>query len=178
MPDVVNIHAAKTHFSRLVARAEAGEEVIVARDGRRVARLVPLEAVEPTTSPPPRERHGVAEAVATYGAAAWTPPPSADVLPAIVGRIVRLVDPARIVLFGSRASGQARDDSDYDLLIVVDRADNRRASRIELGRALLDVPAALDLVVVPAAEVEPGWRGPRGVAQWAAEGGRVIYERA
>ena len=38
----VNIHAAKTHFSRLVERAARGEEIIIARGGRPVARLVPL----------------------------------------------------------------------------------------------------------------------------------------
>ena len=38
----VNIHAAKTHFSRLVDSASAGEEILIARAGRPVARLVPL----------------------------------------------------------------------------------------------------------------------------------------
>jgi prevent-host-death family protein len=38
----VNIYEAKTHLSRLVARAEAGEETVVTRNGRPVARLVPL----------------------------------------------------------------------------------------------------------------------------------------
>lgn len=39
----VNIHAAKTHLSRLVDAAAAGEEIIIARAGTPVARLVPLE---------------------------------------------------------------------------------------------------------------------------------------
>ncbi len=38
-----NIHEAKTHLSRLVERAEAGEEVIIARAGKPVARLVAYE---------------------------------------------------------------------------------------------------------------------------------------
>ena len=37
---VVDIHQAKTQLARLVARAEAGEEVVIARDGKPVARLV------------------------------------------------------------------------------------------------------------------------------------------
>ena len=37
----MNIHAAKTHLSRLVERVERGEEVVIARAGRPVARLVP-----------------------------------------------------------------------------------------------------------------------------------------
>jgi prevent-host-death family protein len=36
----VNIHEAKTQFSKLIARVEAGEEIIIARDGTPVARLV------------------------------------------------------------------------------------------------------------------------------------------
>lgn len=40
---VVNIHEAKTHLSRLVERVEAGEEVVIARAGRPVARLVPFK---------------------------------------------------------------------------------------------------------------------------------------
>jgi prevent-host-death family protein len=39
---VVNIHAAKTHLSRLVDEAAAGEEIIIARAGKPVARLVAL----------------------------------------------------------------------------------------------------------------------------------------
>ena len=42
----VNIHAAKTHLSRLVDQAAAGEEIVIARAGRPVARLVPLAALE------------------------------------------------------------------------------------------------------------------------------------
>jgi prevent-host-death family protein len=37
----VNIHAAKTHLSKLIERAEQGDETIIARAGRPVARLVP-----------------------------------------------------------------------------------------------------------------------------------------
>ena len=39
----VNIHDAKTHFSRLVERAERGEEIVIARAGKPVARLVPID---------------------------------------------------------------------------------------------------------------------------------------
>jgi prevent-host-death family protein len=42
MAEIVNVHAAKTHLSRLLERVEAGEEITLARAGRPVARLVPL----------------------------------------------------------------------------------------------------------------------------------------
>ena len=38
----VSMHEAKTHLSRLVARVEAGEEIIVKRGNKEVAKLVPL----------------------------------------------------------------------------------------------------------------------------------------
>lgn len=48
---VVNIHAAKTHLSRLVDQAAAGEEILIARAGTPVARLVPLRVVRPRRTP-------------------------------------------------------------------------------------------------------------------------------
>jgi prevent-host-death family protein len=42
---VFNIHAAKTHLSRLVDRASAGEAIVIARAGKPVARLVPITPV-------------------------------------------------------------------------------------------------------------------------------------
>jgi len=41
--DQVNVHEAKTHLSRLLERVEAGEEVVVARAGRPIARLIPYQ---------------------------------------------------------------------------------------------------------------------------------------
>lgn len=40
---VVNVHEAKTHLSRLLAQAEAGEDVVIARNGKPVARIVRVE---------------------------------------------------------------------------------------------------------------------------------------
>ncbi len=39
----VNIHEAKTHLSRLLTRVVEGEEVVIAKAGKPVARLVPIE---------------------------------------------------------------------------------------------------------------------------------------
>jgi prevent-host-death family protein len=39
----VNVHQAKTHLSRLLARVALGEEVVIAKAGRPVARLVPVD---------------------------------------------------------------------------------------------------------------------------------------
>ena len=42
MPTSVNIHEAKTHFSKLLTRVQAGEEITIAKAGKPVARLVPI----------------------------------------------------------------------------------------------------------------------------------------
>lgn len=44
MSHAINIHEAKTHLSRLVEQAAAGNEIVIAKAGRPMARLVPLEA--------------------------------------------------------------------------------------------------------------------------------------
>ncbi|RJQ18399.1 MAG: type II toxin-antitoxin system Phd/YefM family antitoxin [Nitrospiraceae bacterium] len=38
----VNVHDAKTHFSRLISRVESGEEIVIAKAGKPIARLIPL----------------------------------------------------------------------------------------------------------------------------------------
>jgi prevent-host-death family protein len=43
MAEIVNMHQAKSSLSRLVERALAGEEVIIARNGKPLVRLVPIE---------------------------------------------------------------------------------------------------------------------------------------
>jgi prevent-host-death family protein len=40
---IVNVHAAKTHLSRLLEEVHAGEEIIIAKAGKPYARLVPFE---------------------------------------------------------------------------------------------------------------------------------------
>lgn len=47
MGETVNIHEAKTHLSRLVDRAHAGEEIILAKNGKPYAKLVPLDDLAP-----------------------------------------------------------------------------------------------------------------------------------
>lgn len=51
MEDPISIHAAKTHLSRLIARAEAGEEIIIARGNKPVVKLVSIEKAKPKRVP-------------------------------------------------------------------------------------------------------------------------------
>jgi prevent-host-death family protein len=49
---LINIHAAKTRLSQLVARAERGERIIIARNGKPVAQLGPAPRAKRTALPP------------------------------------------------------------------------------------------------------------------------------
>ncbi|NLT31792.1 MAG: type II toxin-antitoxin system Phd/YefM family antitoxin [Propionibacterium sp.] len=48
MTEVVNVHEAKTHLSRLLEAVERGEEIVIARNRVPVARLVPIERTRRT----------------------------------------------------------------------------------------------------------------------------------
>ena len=60
MEEPISIHAAKTHLSRLIARAEAGEEIIIARGNKPVVKLVPI-------APKPKRVFGAMKGQFTVG---------------------------------------------------------------------------------------------------------------
>ena len=68
-------------------------------------------------------------------------------LRAIVDRLVEGLKPFRIYLFGSRAEGRARPDSDFDLVVVFDDdAPNREADHDEVFAPVLDLPIGCDVI--------------------------------
>jgi prevent-host-death family protein len=77
----VDIHAARTHLSRLVDAAAAGEEILIARAGKPVARLVPLL----DTQARPRRRLGLLAGELSVPADFDAPLPD-DILDAFEGR--------------------------------------------------------------------------------------------
>ena len=121
-------------------------------------------------------RTGEAQPAYSHGDSAHAGPNAVrnEWLPAIVGRIVRAADPVRIVLFGARARGEGDDDTDYELLVVLDDVPDRMASRVAVRRSFADIPAPADIVVASAAEIA---EGPSGLAHWALVEGRSLYER-
>ena len=59
----IGLFEAKTHLSELVARAERGEEVVIMRHNKPVARLVPMGRTRSTTA---RRRHGALMALQAF----------------------------------------------------------------------------------------------------------------
>lgn len=98
----------------------------------------------------------------------------------MVRRIVAGFDPLSVVLFGSRARGEAGPGSDVDLLVVmtaVSAPDNHKAT-VEILRALKDVPVPKDVVVTTPEEIERRGDLVGDVLRPALREGKVLYERA
>jgi predicted nucleotidyltransferase len=101
---------------------------------------------------------------------------SSEQLDQIVQRIVDRLDPEKIILFGSHSRGEAREDSDIDLLVVAE-TDLPARDRFPTARRLLaDFPAAFDLFWKTPAEYRR-WRCVvNHVVYFAEKYGRVVYE--
>ncbi len=127
--------------------------------------------------------HQIQEAIAPYlpstSSAPTGAPPMLDVwLTHIVGRVVRAMDPVRIILFGSRARGDQRPDSDYDLLVVMEQLTDRRATRLDVRRSYDRLPVSSDVIVATVAETDGSVPDrPAGAVYWALKEGRVLYDR-
>lgn len=73
----------------------------------------------------------------------------------IVDRLVRALAPERVYLFGSRARGDAKADSDFDFLIVVADSDLPGHARDRLAlRALRGLGVPVDVIVLTRAELD------------------------
>jgi predicted nucleotidyltransferase len=99
----------------------------------------------------------------------------------MVDVIVREVDPDAVILFGSRARGDAKPDSDVDLL-VIDKENfspqhSRRLTAGRLYRKLAGCGLAKDLALYSADEVERFAASPNHLVARALKEGRRLYER-
>jgi len=96
----------------------------------------------------------------------------------MVGRIVQAAHPEQVILFGSRATGTARPDSDVDLLVVMPLSKPRRRLEGDLHAAVADSELSKDIVVITPEELER-YRDLSGtIVAPASESGLVVYRRA
>jgi predicted nucleotidyltransferase len=95
----------------------------------------------------------------------------------MVTRIVEHFRPQRVILFGSRARGDAQDDSDFDLLIIAPSNEPRWRRTVPVYRRLTGLGIPKDIV----------WWTPEEIAEWrnvkshfintVLREGRVLYEK-
>ena len=96
----------------------------------------------------------------------------------MVGRLVQASQPEQIILFGSRARGTARPDSDVDFLVVMPLRKPRRRLEGDLHAAVAGSELSKDIVVVTPEELERFRHVPGTVVEPALESGLVVYRRA
>jgi len=82
-----------------------------------------------------------------------------------------------VILFGSRARGEARPDSDFDLLVIAKSDEPRYRRSAPLYAALAAVPVEADVVVYTPSEMEEWSAVPQAFVTTAIREGHVLYER-
>lgn len=91
--------------------------------------------------------------------------------------LVERIQPEKVVLFGSYANGTATQESDVDLLVILD-SDLRRDRRQEaISRALRPRRVPMDILAYTPAEVERCMETPTSFVRHILTTGKVLYDR-
>lgn len=99
----------------------------------------------------------------------------------VIQRAARLLaetvrPPARVILFGSHARGEAAPGSDLDLLVIERDIESRRAERVRLRGALRGLGVPIDLVVLSERHVEEWGEVEGTMVEAALREGRVLVK--
>jgi predicted nucleotidyltransferase len=93
-----------------------------------------------------------------------------------VDLLMKAARPKKIILFGSYARGEAREDSDLDFLVVEEEVESRRNEMVRLRRVLSPLRIPVDILVTTE-RIFREWADTAGtVLCEAAQAGEVMYE--
>jgi len=97
----------------------------------------------------------------------------------VVDEVVRAVDPAEVILFGSVARGDNGPDSDIDLIVVFEHIDpaEKRPMMARI-RSAIETFAPVDVIVTDPAEMAERRHDVGSILYWPAREGRPVYRRA
>lgn len=95
----------------------------------------------------------------------------------VISRIVDTAHPEKIVLFGSRARGDYRSDSDVDLLIIQKSSEPRYRRSIKIRKAITGLLPSKDIVVYTPEEVVEWENVPNSFVSTALSEGKILYEK-
>src|SRR3954447_19672525 len=89
-------------------------------------------------------------------------------------RLAAAAPDAKVILFGSRARGQGRSDSDLDLLVIEPELRSRRAEFVRLRQALRDLGVPIVLIVLSAEYADQRAQVRGSMVNEALQQGRVL----
>ena len=92
-----------------------------------------------------------------------------------IKRILTVVKPKKVILFGSAARGKIHANSDIDLLVVIQSGMHRRKTAQKIYRNLIGVGFAADIIVVTEDDIEQFKNTQEMIIQLALEEGKVLY---
>ena len=91
--------------------------------------------------------------------------------------IIRAFDPKQVILFGSRARGDYRPDSDIDLMVIKEEIKDKKEEILALYRALWQHKLYPDIVLVTSEHFEEWRETTNHICNEAALDGKVVYEK-
>lgn len=100
-----------------------------------------------------------------------------SLLEEVVRRIVEAVDPEKIILFGSHAYGKPHEESDLDILVVMDSDLPRYKRSVPIYKALADLLIPMDVLVYTPNEIEAWEDVPQAFITSVLRKGKVLYEK-
>ena len=100
-----------------------------------------------------------------------------NTLKEIIKRIVQTIEPDKIILFGSRSKGKAKETSDYDLCVLKKGIAEKRRLTQEIYRKLFGVGASVDVIVETPEEFDALKDKWFLIYSQIARFGRVVYEK-
>ncbi len=102
-----------------------------------------------------------------------------ELWPSVVDEVVRAVDPAEVILFGSVARGEDGPDSDIDLLVVFDHIEpTEKRPMMARIRSAIETFAPVDVFVTDPGEMAERHDDVGSILYWPAREGRPVYRRA
>ncbi|MFA6990200.1 MAG: nucleotidyltransferase domain-containing protein [Candidatus Gastranaerophilaceae bacterium] len=93
----------------------------------------------------------------------------------IIEKILEVIIPDKIILFGSRARGEACSDSDYDILIIKDGIENERQISKRLYVQFVGINESIDIIVKTPNSIEKSKKIPSSCINTAIKEGVVVY---